>query len=92
MPGTVRATTRPKCIGRVALFTVARPSSVNGLGSSSPRQVSTVAGGSAVGVRSWMALVISMPDMPSIAAWCVFCRRAKLPRGTPSTLSRPSIT
>ena len=36
--------------------------------------------------------VISTPDIPSIAAWCTFGTRAKLPAGTPSTLSRPSMT
>ena len=39
-----------------------------------------------------MAVVISIPETPSIEAWWPTLTRAKLPGGTPSTLSRPSMT
>ena len=40
----------------------------------------------------WMALIISTPDLPSIAAWWTLSTNAKPPLGMPSTLSRPSMT
>src|SRR5262249_45647889 len=55
-------------------------------------QVVSGVGGSALGESSWIALVISIPDIPSMAAWCTFDTTAKHPSGIPSTWSSPSMT
>ena len=76
----------------VALLTVARLSSVHGDGVRLAAPLAVRRWRSASGRVSWTALVISSTVTPSTAAWWIFCTMAKLPGGTPSTLSRPSMT
>ncbi len=45
----------------------------------------------ASGVSECSALSNSVPDSPSMIAWCILVYSAKLPAGTPSTLCRPSM-
>ncbi len=88
----VRRTSRANLKGWVALLNPARASSSNALGTLQAPTGSSTAGTGASGVRSWMAAVISAPDTPSMAAWWTLLTSAKDPGGTPSTLSRPSMT
>ena len=60
--------TRVACIGRVVLFTVARRNSSVVAGTDSGRHGASGTDGVAVGASSWMALVNSIPDIPSMAA------------------------
>ena len=87
--GTVRAITRVACIGRVVLFTVARRSSSVVAGTDSGRHGRSGTDGVALGASSWMALVISIPDMPSMAAWWILVTTAKQPAGTPCDVVQP---
>ena len=74
-------------------LTVARPYRTSGDGSGSGRHGVSGGGGSTTsGVWLWIAVIISTPDLPSTAAWWIFNTKAKAPGGTPSTLSRPSMT
>ena len=49
-------------------------------------------GGSISSVSLWMAVRISAPEIPSMAAWCIFSMIAKLFSGSPSTPFSPSMT
>ena len=82
---------RNRC-GWSALLIPARISSSCGVGNGSAGGSSPAGGRSASGDVSWMTDVSSAPDIPSIAAWCVLLSTANEPGGTPSTLSRPSMT
>ncbi len=68
-PRTVRPTTRVMCPGERRLFTEARFNSSHGVGSRSGVHGSVGgAGGSTSADRSWVAVVISIPETPSIEA------------------------
>ncbi len=90
--GTVRPTTRARCIGCLMLLIVARLISSIGCGSRSPTHGSAGGSGSSLGSSLLSVAVISMPETPSMAAWCTLLTRPNEPSGTPFTSSMPRTT
>ena len=89
--GTARISASPSLIGLDQLAPMARSMSLRWSGASSGSQGSVGIRAAAASSSSSSAVIISMPETPSTAAWCILASSAKLPGGTPSMASSPSM-
>ena len=90
--GTVSAMSGGNTKGCLRLLKPARVNSSTAVGIGSGFHFLAGAVTSLFGVRLCTASLISAPDTPSMAAWCILLATAKLPLGMPSMLSSPSMT